>query len=113
MRLNKHPYTTPSHLKPVSQASLQKRGGRSGRDQLEPIIFTKSNGCTFFQTLHIAAGQRDPDLVDLRLFLQTFLLVRLKGIEKLHTRTSTTVETLGQSMPLRVNQHFLKQLFTF
>ena len=50
----------------------------------------KSNGHTFLQTLDIAAGQCDPDLVDLCLFLQTFLLVRLESMEISHTHTWTS-----------------------
>ena len=56
----------------------------------ETSLKQKSHGHTFLQTLDIAAGQCDPDLVDLRLFLQTFLLVRLEGMEISHTHTWTS-----------------------
>lgn len=52
--------------------------------QLHQYSFTSR---TFFQALHIAAGQCDPDLVDLCLPLQTFLLIWLQDIQ--YTRSST------------------------
>ena len=45
---------------------------------------------TFFQALHIAAGQCDPDLVDLWLPLQTFLLIWLQDIQYTRSPTATS-----------------------
>lgn len=45
---------------------------------------------TFFQALHIAAGQCDPDLVDLWLPLQTFLLIWLQDIQYTRSPKATS-----------------------